>query len=303
METESPPNPHAPTTPPPISPQHARVTLIDAAPLSFGAFWWDLWEHRELLYFLTWRDVKVRYKQTVLGAAWAIIQPLWLMIVFTLFLGQARGDAALPISYDLYVFTGLVVWNLFGTALAGAAMSLIQSERLITKVFFPRLMLPTAALGPALIDFFFACLVLAGLAAWRATPPALTAPLVVLPLLVVIITLIGAGALLSALNVAYRDFRHTTTFLLQAWMFATPAVYVASFAGPTSDNTLLSGAASRWLIVANPLNGSVAFFRAALFGLPLPWSLLGSAALVSLVFLSVGLAFFRQTERRFADVI
>jgi lipopolysaccharide transport system permease protein len=282
---------------------HARITLIEPTPPSLLSFWQDLWEHRELLYFLTWRDVKVRYKQTVLGALWAVIQPLWLMIVFTLFLSPAPTGEPLPLPYALYVFTGLVMWNLFATALAGAAMSLTQSERLITKVFFPRLLLPTAALGPALVDFVVSCVVLAGLAAWHRALPAASAPLILLPLVVVTLAVIGAGALLSALNVTYRDFRYTTTFLLQAWMFATPAIYLASFASPLRENGLLTHPLARLLIVANPLNGAIAFFRAALFGLPLPWALLGSAALVALAMFVVGLAFFRKTERRFADVI
>jgi lipopolysaccharide transport system permease protein len=265
----------------------------------------ELWAHRELLYFFTWRDVKVRYKQTALGAAWAILQPLAMATIFSLVLGQGQEAAESSVPYPVYVFSGLIAWTLFATSLGTAANSLIESERLITKIYFPRLLIPVAALGPALVDFCVASLVLAAMFAWYLVVPAWTIVFAPLALVTLLAAVIGAGSLLAALNVAYRDFRYTTTFLLQAWMFATPAIYVASFALPTSENKLTAdwSNASTWFVLANPLNGCIAFFRASLLGLPLPWDLLGASAVVATAMLLIGLAYFRRVEDSFADVI
>lgn len=269
--------------------------------LNFG----ELWQCRELLYFFTWRDVKVRYKQTAIGAAWAILQPTFMMIIFSLVLGRMEAAESLTVPYPVFVFAALLLWNLFATALGGAAMSLIESERLITKIYFPRLMMPVAALGPALVDFCCAGVVLGLLMLWYGMAPAWTTIFAPLAIIVLVSVAIGVGALLSALNVAYRDFRYTTTFLLQAWMFGTPAIYVASFAQPMSANELVTNwySPATWFILANPLNGCLAFFRAAILGLPLPWPMLAISAMMGVVLLFVGLIFFRRMEDSFADII
>lgn len=265
----------------------------------------EIWAHRELLYFFTWRDIKVRYKQTALGAAWAILQPALMMVIFTLVLGRVGQAADILVPYPVFVFSGLIAWTLFATALGSAANSLIESERLITKIYFPRILVPMAPLGPALVDFAISSVVLALLMAGYGVAPAWTILLAPLPLLVLVATVMGVGALISALNVAYRDFRYTTTFLLQAWMFATPAIYVHSFAQASPHNPLTADLASpsTWFVLANPLNGCVAFFRAAVLGLPLPWTLLGASAVVAAALLALGLSYFRRVEDSFADVI
>ncbi len=260
--------------------------------------------YRELLYFFTWRDVKVRYKQTVLGALWAVLQPFTMMLIFTAVLGQAPGAKSLPVPYNLFVFSGLMAWTLFGTALTGAAGSMIEGERLITKIAFPRLLMPASAIGPALVDFAVSGVVLVAMLLWYRVALAWTAPLAVLGLGVMLVAVIGAGSLLSALNVMFRDFRYTTTFLMQAWMFATPAIYMSSFGGAGDGETAIgAGNFAQWFVLANPLNGAITFFRAALFGWPLPWGSLGAAAIVAAAMLCVGLTYFRRTEDSFADVI
>jgi lipopolysaccharide transport system permease protein len=262
----------------------------------------ELWAYRELMYFFAWRDVKVRYKQTVLGAGWAVIQPLTMMTIFTLVLGGTAGARTLSVPYSIFVFCGLMAWMLFATALAGAASSLIESERLITKIAFPRLLIPAAAVGPASIDFSVTCLALAGLLVSHGLGLAATTPLAILAIGVIVATVIGAGTFLAALNVMYRDFRYTTTFLLQAWMFATPAIYIAPTEGDAGA-AFHAASPAAWFELANPLNGAVAFFRAALLGWPLPWMMLGASALVAGLMLVVGLAYFRRTEDSFADII
>lgn len=288
---------------PPAPPLPATVITAGKGPL--GSDLVDIWRHRELLYFFTWRDVKVRYKQTAIGAAWAILQPTLMMIIFSLILGRMGAAESLAVPYPVFVFAALLPWNLFATSLAGAANSLIESERLITKIYFPRLLVPIAALGPALMDFCVACSVLVVLMLWYGVLPAWTIVFAPLSLLVLLATVVGVGSLLAALNVAYRDFRYTTTFLLQAWMFATPAIYVASFAKSTAENELTANLTNpaTWFILINPLNGCLAFFRAALLGLPLPWLLLGFSAAFAAGVLVLGLSYFRRVEDSFADII
>ncbi len=258
----------------------------------------ELWEFRELLYLLAWRDLKVRYKQTVLGAAWAVLQPLVFMAIFTLVLGRAgqNGEAAYPV----FVYSGLVLWGLFAGGLGSAANSLVESERLITKVYFPRILIPIATLGPALADFCIAACLLAVLMAWWGLLPTASWLLVPLPLAVTVALTVGAGSLLSALNVKYRDFRYTVSFLLQAGMFATPAIYAQDLAFNSPGTGTFP---PDWFVLANPLNGCVLFFRACLFGQPLPWSMLGMSAVYAVALLALGLTYFRLTEDSFADVI
>jgi lipopolysaccharide transport system permease protein len=265
----------------------------------------ELWQYRELLYFFTWRDIKVRYKQTAIGAAWAILQPTFMMIIFSLVLGRMAADHSLTVPYPVFVFAGLLPWNLFATALGGAALSLVESERLITKIYFPRLLVPVAAAGPALVDFCCASAVLGVLMLWYGIVPAWTTIFAPLALLAMLAVVTGVGSLLSALNVAYRDFRYTTTFMLQAWMFGTPAIYVASFAEPFSIDKLQSNWTSpaTWFVIANPLNGCLAFFRAAILGFPLPWFMLATSGLLGILLLTLGLFYFRRVEDSFADII
>ena len=218
----------------------------------------ELWKYRELLFFLTWRDVKVRYKQTALGAAWAILQPLMTMIVFSIFFGRLAGVSSGPVPYPLFAFAGLLPWTFFSNAISGAGMSVVGSERLITKIYFPRLIIPVSAVGAGLVDFLIACGMLGVLmACYRVAP----SPAVVLaPLFVggLFIAAVGMGSLLAALNVAYRDFRYVIPFMVQLWMFCTPTIYMQS--------NRVAGSLWRYFLPLNPAYGLISNFRACVLG-------------------------------------
>lgn len=276
----------------------------------------ELWRYRELFFFLVWRDVKVRYKQTLLGAAWAVLQPALMMIVFTIFLGRMAGLSSGEFPYPVFVYAGLLPWTFFATSLANAGNSVIGSERLITKIYFPRLAIPFAAVGAALVDFAIAFGLLLVLMAWYGI--AVSWSLALLPLLTVLLVMagLGMGALLAALNVAYRDFRYVIPFLVQIWMFATPTIYMQT--GARADAPLAAESpseassqdargslpvAAEALLAANPMTGLIGFFRATVLGAPLPWKdLARSAALLVLMFV-VGCCYFRRMETSFADII
>lgn len=253
----------------------------------------DLWTYRELLYFLTWRDVKVRYKQTVLGAAWAIIQPLATMLIFTLFFGKLANIPSDNIPYPLFAYSGLLLWTFFANSVSNSGNSLVGSANLISKVYFPRMIIPMAAVAAGLVDFAIAFLVLIPMLAWEGIAPSWS--LLLLPVLVLLITLlaIGVGMWMSAKNVQYRDIRYALPFLIQLWMFATPVIYPASM---VPDRW-------RWLLALNPLTGIVEAFRAILFDRPLDWLALALSAALTIAILIYSAAAFRRLERSFADVI
>lgn len=255
----------------------------------------ELWEFRELLGFLVWRDVKVRYKQTALGAAWAILQPALMMVVFTFAFARLAGVPTGDVPYPLFVYAGLLPWVFFSSAVSQAAQSVINSERLITKVYFPRLAIPLASVGAAVVDFGIALLLLVGLMLWYGAAPSINLLLAPVIMVCVLLAATGIGTLLAALNVAYRDFRYLVPFLLQMWMFATPSIYLHATAG---DARSLQG----WLSL-NPLTPLVASFRAAFLGGVLPWPLLLYAAGASAALFVMGCAFFRRVEDDFSDII
>ena len=269
-----------------ITPPTGRA-LVDVA---------ELWRFRDLLYFLAWRDVKVRYKQTVLGAAWAVIQPAMMMVVFTIFFSRLAGASSGDAPYSLFVYAGLLPWTFFSTAVAAAGNSVIGSERIITKVYFPRLSIPFAAVAASVVDFVVALGLLAGLMAWHGCPPGpflWVAPLV---FGVIVLAALGIGTFLSALNVSYRDFRYVIPFLLQIWMFATPTVYMQASGPPRAG----------WLGVAlalNPLTGLIGAFRSSVLGGPMPWGALAGASVCSVTLFVVGCLYFRRAEDKFADII
>jgi lipopolysaccharide transport system permease protein len=259
----------------------------------------ELWRFRELLFFLVWRDVKVRYKQTALGVAWAVLQPLLMMAVFTVFFGRLAGLPSGDVPYPLFAFAGLLPWTFFATALASSGNSVVTNERLITKIYFPRLTVPFASVGAAAVDFAIACglllLIMAGYAV-RGYPvgPGWSVLLAPLVFLFIALAAAGFGTLLAALNVKYRDFRYVIPFLVQFWMFATPTVYMQP---PADDGSLYA------LLNLNPLTGLVATFRAACLGTPIPWLQFGlSAGFVTVVFV-LGCLYFRKAESDFADLI
>jgi lipopolysaccharide transport system permease protein len=281
---------------PPADPELTE-TLIEPSsgwqPFSFG----EIWRYRELLFFLIWRDVKVRYKQTALGAAWAVFQPLLLMAVFWLFLGRVAKVPAGELPYPLFLFAGLLPWFLFATAATSAASSLINSEQLITKVYFPRLVIPFGATGPAVLDFAVSLMALAVLMGVFRETPAFSAVLLPLAIGLIMVTALGVGTFLAALNVAYRDFRYVVPFMIQAWLFATPSIYLAT--GPNTATPELV----RWIMAANPMTGLIEFFRAALFGGAIDWVGVGISGLLGAALFLVGCLYFRRMESSFADVI
>lgn len=253
----------------------------------------QLWDYRDLLYFLIWRDIKVRYKQTVLGAAWAILQPVLTMVVFSVFFGKLAGVKSDGLPYPVFVFCGLLPWQLFAYALNESGNSLVANRPLLTKVYFPRLVIPLAAVMAGLPDFAIAFGVLLAMMLWHGLIPGLA--IVALPLFVLfaIATALSFGLWLSALNVEYRDVRYTIPFLTQFWFFLTPIAYPASLV-PESWRPLYG---------LNPMAGVVEAFRWALLGAPPPGPMLAvSVAAVALLLLT-GLMYFRRMERTFADVI
>jgi lipopolysaccharide transport system permease protein len=259
--------------------------------------WRDLWRYRELLYFLAWRDVKVRYKQTVLGAAWAILQPVLMMAVFTIFFGRLAHVDSGGLPYPLFAFLGLLPWTFFATAIASAGNSVVGSERLITKVYFPRLMIPFASVAAALVDLLVAFSVLAVLMLWYRVPPTWSLLLVPVLLSLLVLAALGVGALLAALNVAYRDFRYVIPFLMQLWMFATPTVYMR-IGSPQQ-----TFAANEWLLYVNPLTGLIEAFRAAVVGDRLALAAMAWSAGAAAAMFVAGCLYFRRVEDSFADII
>lgn len=253
----------------------------------------DLWAYRDLLYVLAKRDVQVRYKQTILGAAWAIIQPLFLMIIFTLFFGKLAGIKSDGVPYPVFAYAGLLPWTFFSTAVSNSGNSLIGSANLITKVYFPRMIVPGAAVVSGLIDFIIAFVILIGMMIYYGI--GISAKILLLPYLVLLLILLalGVGMWMAALNVNYRDIRYALPFLIQIWMFATPVIY------PTS----MIPDKWRWLMALNPLVGIVENFRACIFNQPLnSYTLLLSTG-ITVVTLVYAMFVFRRMERGFADVV
>lgn len=273
---------------------HSEYDVIEAKQSSLFA-WEDIWRYRELLYFLTWRDVKIRYKQTTLGVAWAVIQPVMNMVVFSIFFGRLAGmdHRTGGIPYPIYVFVGLIPWTFFANAVGACGSSVINSANLITKVYFPRLIIPIAAVGVGLVDFALSFMVLIGMMLFYHV--GLTPQILLLPLFLFGTTLatIGIGTFMAALTVAYRDFRYVVPFLMQLWMFVTPVIYPSTLVPPQW----------RWLLALNPLAGMIDGFRSVLLGRPLEWIPICVSLVVSAALFIGGSAYFRAFERRFADII
>ncbi len=272
---------------------HGHVTVIEPSRGWRALDLQELWAYRELLWVLTERDIKVRYKQTVLGAAWAVIQPVMLMVVFSVVFGRLAKVPSDGLPYPVFAYCALLPWTFFANALTSSAASVLGSANLISKVYFPRLIVPLASIGSWLVDFLIASVILLGLMLYYDI--AWTANLLAVPLLLlgVIMAALGAGTLLSALTVAYRDFRYVIPFLMQFWMFATPVVYPAS----------LVPARWQWLIELNPMTGLIEGFRSAFLGRPFDVGAIALSLGVSIVMLLVAVAYFERVERRFADLV
>jgi homopolymeric O-antigen transport system permease protein len=253
----------------------------------------DLWFYRELLYFLTLRDIKVRYKQTLMGAAWVVIQPLMTMLIFTLVFNKfARLDTK-DIPYPLFAYSGLLLWTFFSNAVTNGTYSLVNNSHLVTKVYFPRVFIPAAALAAGLVDLGIASLLLIALAIYYGVSPSWGVLLVPLIVLLAAMLALGVGLLASALTVKYRDLRHALPFIMQFWMFASPVIY------PTN----IVPEQWRWILLINPMTGILEGFRAALTGQAFDWTLIAISALAATILLAVAFYVFRGLEDTFADVI
>lgn len=253
----------------------------------------EVWSHRELMFFFVWRDLKVRYRQTVFGALWAVMQPVLLMLVFTFSVGRLPGVGPKGIPYPLFAFAGLVPWTLFGSSLSAASNSLVNAEAIITKVYFPRLLVPISACGSFIVDFCVSMAVLGLLMLYYGVTPSLA--VVWLPLLTIfaLVTALGVGIWLAAINVRYRDVKYVTGFMIQTWMFASPVIYTSA----------LIPKDWQWLYALNPMTGVLNGFRWALLGGPVPSQSIFLSVAASLLVLATSLVYFKRTEQTFADVI
>jgi len=272
---------------------HDHVTLIEPRDGLQTINVSELWAYRDLWLTLILRDIKVRYKQTVLGVAWAVIQPVVTMLIFTLIFGRLAKIPSDGMPYPIFVFSGLLAWNLFSTSISSAGNSLVGASSLITKVYFPRIIVPLSSLGVACIDFLIASMILFLMMLVYGisfSPQLLLLPLFLLGLLT---AAIGIGTWLAAITVTYRDFRFVIPFMVQIWMYVTPVVYPVSF--------LPEG--WRWLIYCNPIMGWISGIRAAFLGQPIDWVAIACSSAFAIALLILGLRYFSKAEARFADVI
>ncbi|MFZ2620995.1 MAG: ABC transporter permease [Minisyncoccia bacterium] len=254
----------------------------------------EIWRYKELLYFFTWRDLKVRYKQTFIGVAWAIFQPFITMVVFSVFFGGLAKMPSDGVPYPIFVYVGLLFWQFFSSALGDTSSALTSNQAIITKVYFPRLILPVSSVITKLIDFAVATIILIGLMFYYGYVPHLSG-LLILPLLLIITFMasVGSGLFLSAINVKYRDVRYVLPFFIQILMFLTPVIYPASIAGKYS-----------WILALNPMMGVIQSARAAILGTaPINWILISISLAGTTVLMIFGVYVFKKTERYFADVL
>jgi lipopolysaccharide transport system permease protein len=272
---------------------HQRVTVIER---QFGWRALDLqeiWAYRELLWVLVERDVKVRYKQTVLGVAWAVIQPLATMLLFSLVFGRLAKIPSDGFPYPIFVYAGLLPWTFFAGAISGSSSSLIGQQHLISKVYFPRLIIPLSSVGAGLIDFAISAVIMLALMLYFGVGWSVNLLAVPVLILAVIFIALGVGTLLAALTVTYRDFRYVIPFMVQFWMYATPVVYPAS----------LFPEKWQWVLYLNPMAGIIEGFRSAFLGRPFDTEGLVISGVSALVLFVLGISYFEKTERRFADII
>ena len=254
----------------------------------------EIWEYRELLYFFTWRDLKVRYKQTFIGVSWAVFQPLITMIVFSVFFGKLANMPSDDIPYPIFVYVGLLLWQFFSGSLTQISNSFVDHKNIITKVYFPRIIMPISATITKFVDFLIASVILVGLMIYYGYLPNLSG-ILILPFLLFItfIAALGLGLFLASLNVKYRDVRYILPFFIQLGLFITPVIYPASITGIWS-----------WFLAMNPMTGVIKAARAALLGnFPINWPLLGISTFACIFMLFIGYYYFRKTEEFFADIV
>ncbi len=253
----------------------------------------ELWTYRELLYLLAWRDIKVRYKQAVLGVLWALIQPFVKMVVFSMVFGRLAGIDSGGFPYAVFVYAGLLPWGLFADSLTRSGHSLVAGASLVRKAHIPRVIMPAASVMSAVFDYGISLCLLLGLVVYFGLPWRVEFLLIVPLTLITMLVALGVGFFVSALNAAYRDVQYVIPFLTQIWMFLTPVIYPVT-AIPQRF---------RWLILANPMSGIISAYRAAILGGAIPWDQLGISVGIGLGLFIAGLAFFRSMDRHFADII
>ncbi len=284
---------------PPITPRshgaadHDHITVIEPPKGWRMLDWHELWAYRELLWVLSTRDIKVRYKQAVLGAAWAVLRPFMTMVIFSVVFGTLAAIPSDGYPYPIFVFAALLPWTFFSTAISASAQSLVGSAHLVSKVYFPRLVIPLASIGAGLVDLLISTGVLLLMMLWYGV--GWTWHLLAAPFLLVAVTFaaLGVGTLLSALTVAYRDFTHLTPFMVQAWLYVTPVIFPVS----------IVPAQWRWALYLNPMTGLVEGFRSAFLGKAFDLAGLGISFAVAVCVFALGVFYFEKVERRFADII
>ncbi|MGA2479707.1 MAG: ABC transporter permease [Spirochaetia bacterium] len=253
----------------------------------------ELWQYRELLRFLVVRDIKVRYKQTMLGGLWAILQPFMNMVVFTIFFGHLAKIPSDQLPYPIFVYTALLPWQFFSGGIGSSGNSLVANSHLISKVYFPRMIIPAASLGAGCLDFLIAFILLIVMMIYYGISPGIGILLFPILMTLVAVAALGVGMILAALNVAYRDFRYVIPFLVQFWLFATPVIYPVSIVPKQW----------RWLINLNPMAGLITGIRSSLLNLPLSWPDIWISGSISMGLFVIGIFYFKKMERRFADII
>ena len=255
----------------------------------------ELWDFRELIYFFTLRDVKIKYKQTVLGALWAILQPFLLMVIFTLFFSTHLDITSYNLPYPVFVFSGLILWNVFATGISTAGNSMVVNSNIIKKIYFPRLIIPISGVLGTLVDFCMTLIMFIIVLFYYLPSFSMLSILILLPLslLITMLTTFGFGCLLAALNVKYRDFRYIIPFMIQILLFLTPVIYPV---------TIIKNEMIRSILNLNPISGAIEILRGAINGIPPSLEMVGQCFLISLIIFSLGLSYFRKTEYYFADL-
>jgi lipopolysaccharide transport system permease protein len=272
---------------------HQHVTVIEPPASWHMLDWRELWAYRELLWVLTARDIKVRYKQAVLGASWAIIRPVLAMLIFSVVFGMLAKLPSDGYPYPVFVYAALLPWTFFAGAISSSGQSLVGSANLVSKVYFPRLIIPLSSVGAGLVDLLISTGILLLLMFWYGIGWSWQMLAVPLLLVALVFTALGVGTLLSALTVAYRDFSHITPFLVQVWMYITPIIFPVG----------LVPERWQWLLYLNPMTGLVEGFRSAFLGKPFDLTGIGISLVIALAMLAIGAIYFEKVERRFADII
>ncbi len=270
-----------------------KVTIISSQPLGLSASLRELLDARELLWTMILRDLKVRYKQTVMGVAWAVLQPLTMMAIFSVVFGQLAKIPSNGLPYPVFVFTGLLAWNFFSSSVSSASTSLIGAGSLISKVYFPRLIIPLSSIGVVVLDFLVGLVLLSLMMLYYGISLSMNALIIPVCLFGLLALSLGLGAWLAALTVSYRDFRYVVPFMLQVWMYVSPVIYPSNF---VPDKW-------RWVLYLNPINGWINGIRSGFLGQPLDYLAISISCLLSLLILIAGVSYFDKVQRRFADVI